>query len=1071
MWIVRLALRRPYTTVCMALLMMLIGAFGAFSMATDIFPVITLPMVSVIWSYTGLPPEDVATRIVNISERAITTGTSDIEHIESESLAGVAVIRVYLQPNANVQSAVAEITAASQAATRNMPPGTTPPYLLQFNATDVPIMEIGIASETAGEQEVNDYGNNFVRPQLVTAQGANVPPVFGGAPKQINVDIDLGQLYAKGLSPGDVSSAINAQNVIIPSGTVKMGEREYVVRMNSSPTIADRLNDIPIKAVNGQMVYVRDVAQVRTGAGVQTNIVRVNGRRGAYIEILKTGRASTLAVVQAVRGLLSRAQASIPADVHLSVIEDQSLYVRNAINGVMREAILAACLTALMILLFLGSWRSTLIVAISIPLSIMTSVICLWALGQTINVMTLGGLALAVGILVDDATVEIENMNRNIAEGKEITQAILDGAAQIAVPAFVSSISICIVFVPIFFLSGPAAALFRPLAMAVVFAILASYLLSRTLVPTMARYMLHNEAHLYQGPDAEARRARASWSFRLSSYVDRGFERFRDAYHAVLAGAMEHRAIVLILAGVFCIGSALFFVPRVGEDFFPSVDAGVLRLHIRAPAGTRLEQTELMFGRVERTIQRIIPRDDLSLVLDNIGLAGGGIALAIGDQATLGPADGEILVELRKEHTGSMEAYRTALRDSLAVEFPDEQFFFQPADIVTRILNLGLPSPIDVQISGRSADSNYAAAEHIAREARHVPGASDVRVQQVQNAPQIFYTVDRTRAQQLGLTQRDIASSMLTSLSSSFQTAPNFWLDPATGVNYQVAVQTPQYNLTSLDQVNNTPVTGPGNAGAPQLLANLATTQRQRTTEVVNHYNILPSVDVYISADGRDLGSVARDVEQIVHATKLPRGSAVAIRGQITSMRESFLGLGLGIAAALLLVYIILVVNFQSWGDPLVIVMALPGALAGVLWILFATQTSFSVPSLMGTIMALGVATSNSVLLITFADDQRRVGRSAIEAALDAGYIRLRPVIMTALAMIIGMLPMALGIGEGGEENAPLGRAVIGGLLVASVYTLIVVPIIYTLLRAKAPHEEEALPEATVLGHGHPAHG
>lgn len=1065
MWIVRLALRRPFTTVCMAILMLLIGGFAGLSMPADIFPSINLPVVSIVWGYNGLPPQEMERRMVYIAERAYTTSVSDIEHMESESLAGVAIIRVYLQPNANVQSAVAEITAASQAATRQMPPGTTPPFIIQFNATDVPILELGVASDSLGDQELNDVGNNFVRPQLVTAQGATVPPVFGGPPKQINVDLDIAQMYAEGLSPADVTNALNAQNVILPSGTAKMGAREYVVLLNSSPDIVKLLDGLPVKQVNGRMIYVRDVAHVWEGAGVQTNIVRQNGRRGAYIEILKTGSASSLKVVKEVRGLLPLVQASIPASIKLSVIEDQTIYVRNAISGVIREGVIAACLTALMILLFLGSWRSTLIVALSIPLSILTSIICLWALGQTINIMTLGGLALAVGILVDDATVEIENMTRNLSQGKDLTLAILDGASQIAVPAFVSSISICIVFVPVFFLSGPAASLFRPLAMAVIFAILASYLLSRTLVPTMARFMLHNEAHLYQGAGADERRAKASWGFRVNGAIDRGFERFRDSYHVWLGSALEHRVPVLIVTALFCIASGLFFVPRIGQDFFPTVDAGALRLHIRAPAGTRLEETERIFAAVEGTIRRTIPAHDLSLMLDDIGLAGGGVALAIGDQATLGPADGEILVVLATDRHGKTGTYQLALQDSLATEFPTEQFFFQPADIVSQILNLGLPAPIDVQVTGRAATQNYAIAQRIAHAAHSIPGASDVRVQQVVDVPQIFYTVDRARAQQLGLTERDVASSLLISLSSSFQTAPNFWLDPTNGVNYTINVETPQYDMTSLQDIARTPVTGAAGGQTPQLFANLATAKRELTTAVATHYNIQPTFDVYLGADGRDLGSIASEINGIVARERAhaPRGTTLTVRGQAQSMRTSFIGLGLGIVAALVLIYIILVINFQSWGDPFVIIMALPGALAGVLWILYALQTSFSIPSLMGTIMCLGVATSNSVLLITFADDQRKTGRTAIEAALDAGYVRLRPVIMTALAMIIGMFPMSLGLGDGGEQNAPLGRAVIGGLLVASVFTLVIVPVMYTLVRTKPPRAEEVLPDVTPM--------
>jgi multidrug efflux pump subunit AcrB len=1058
MWIVRLALRRPYTTVCMAMLMLLVGAYAAFTMATDIFPAINLPVVSVIWSYGGLPAKDMEGRMVTIAERSYSIGVSDIEHMESESLDGIAVIRIYLQPNASVDGALSQITATSQAALRQMPQGTTPPYIIRFNATDVPVMEIGISSATASGEELNDAGNNFVRPQLVNAQGSNIAPVFGGAPKAIQVDLDLARLYALNMSPADVSNAINAQNVILPAGTARMGDKEYHVRLDASPAVADRLNDLPIRSVNGQMVYIKDVAHVRLGAGVQTNVVRVNGRRGAYIEVLKTGKASTLSVVANVKKLLVQAQAAVPGDIQLAVISDQSTYVRSAINGVLREGLIAACLTAIMILLFLGSLRSTAIVALSIPLSIMTSVICLAALGQTINIMTLGGLALAVGILVDDATVEVENIHRNLAMGKELLQAILDGASQIAVPAFVSSVSICIVFVPIFFLSGPAASLFRPLAMAVIFAVLASYLLSRTLVPTMALHLLEKEKDLHQGEDSEEKRLKAGWNWKLNVHVERGFDRFRNGYHSTVRGAVEHRTPVLLIALGFVIVSAIF-VPFIGQDFFPSVDAGQLRLHVRTAPGTRIEQTELIFGAIERAIRRVIPESDTELMLDNIGLAGGGLSLATGDQATIGAADGEILVALKDKRKGKTGDYQMALRDTLAVEFPNQEFFFQPADIVTRILNLGLPSPIDVQLSGRQSDSNFAIATKIADQVRHTPGAADVRVQQVVNAPEMFFSIDRSRAEQSGLTTRDVASSLLISLSSSFQSAPNFWLDPKTGVNYQVAVQTPIYKMGTMEALATTPVSAAGRASTPELLSNLVSEQRQVTPVVVTHYNILPSVDVFASADGRDLGGVAKDIEKITKKLKLPKGSTLTMRGQVKSMRESFKGLLLGICAALLLVYILLVINFQSWIDPLIIVMALPGALSGVMWGLFVTHTTFSVPSLMGTIMAMGVATSNSVLLITFADDERKEGKSAEEAAISAGVTRLRPVIMTALAMIIGMLPMAFAMGEGGEQNAPLGRAVIGGLIVASLYTLLVVPTIYTWLRKEAPAEELELPE------------
>ena len=1078
MWIVRLALRRPYTTLCMALLMLLIGVFASLSMPTDIFPTTNIPIVSVVWSYNGLPATQMAGRIITISERAYTTGVADIEHIESESLDNIAVIRVYIQPSGDVAAAIAQIASTSQAILRQCPPGTTPPFVIQYSATDVPILEVGISSETANEQELNDNGNNFVRPFLVTAQGANLPPVFGGPPKQVNVDLDPAALEAKGLSPIDVSNAINVQNIILPSGTEKMGTREYQIALNSSPDVVSELDDAPIKVVNGQMVFIRDVAHVREGAGVQTNIVRINGRRAAYLEVLKFGKASTIAVVNEIKNLLPLAQNSIPAEIKLGVVQDQSIYVRNAISGVIREGITAACLTAIMILLFLGSWRSTVIVAISIPLSILTSLIALWALGQTINIQSLGGLALAVGILVDDATVEIENVHRNMSQGKNLLQSIIDGASQVAVPAIVASLSICIVFVPIFFLSGASASLFRPLALAVIFAILASYLLSRTLVPTMVRFMLDREIAMYQGTEEEQleKRRHAGWIWRINAHVEQGLERFREWYAGVLGIALAHRAITLVLAAVF-VGGSMLLIPAIGEDFFPSVDAGIFQLHVRAPPGTRLEETELIFGSVERTIKRVIPPSEIQLMRDNIGLAGGGVALAIGDLSIIGPSDGQILVSLTPKHTRATADDQRVVLDTLQREFPEEQFWYQPADIVTQVLNQGLAAPIDVQITGRQSDSNYALARYIASEVRRVPGAADVRISQVVDEPEIYFTVNRDRAQQMGLTQASIAQSLLVSLSGSFQSAPNFWLDPTNGVNYTIYVQTPQYRLRSLDDLAQTPVTTAGGAGTPsavpELFANLATTARRAVPAVVNHYNIQQAFDVYAQPDGRDLGGVANDIDQLVNQIKpkLPRGSTIKVRGQVQNMRSSFEGLIGGILAALVLVFIILMINFQTVLDPLVIIIALPGAVAGVLWALFVTHTTFNVPSLMGMIMAIGVATSNSVLLITFADDSRRGGFNAHDAAIEAGVTRLRPVIMTALAMIIGMIPMALALAEGGEENAPLGRAVIGGLLVASVYTLIVVPVMYATIRKSEPMEEVTLPEATPIEEQFGAHG
>jgi CzcA family heavy metal efflux pump len=1050
MWLVLLALRRPYTFVCVALLMLVFGVVAILRMPIDIFPAINVPVVSMLWSYGGLSPKEMEQRIVSVAERVYSSYVNDIEHIESQSLNGLSIIKVYFQPDADVQAGMAQLTAASQGITRIMPPGISPPFMVRFNATDVPILQLSVASAQRTESELSDLGTNFIRVPLGTVHGASVLPAYGGQPRLVNVDIDPQALFAKGLSAGDVSRAINQQNVILPSGTAKMGDREYYVRMNSSTDSASQLASLPIKQVNGATVYVGDVAQIREGGGVQTNIVRENGHRGTYISLLKNGKASTLDVVAQVKAMLPQIKAGLPDDVKLALLGDQSVYVRATIAGVIREGVIAACLTALMILVFLGSWRSTIIVALSIPLSVLTSIILLWATGETLNVMTLGGLALAVGILVDDATVAIENIHRNLEHGTPLRQAIIDGAQQIAIPAFVSTLSICIVFLPIFALSGPAAALFRPLALSVIFAMAASYFLSRTLVPTMADYMLPAEGDVHH-PVVLA--ASPSLFKRVIARFERGFESFRSGYHALLAGAMEHRRTVLASAGAFVLLS-LLLVPAVGEDFFPLVDGGQFQLHVRAPAGTRLEETELLFAKVERSIRREIPARDLSLILDNIGLTTYGVALAVGSNATVGPADGDMLVQLTSEHAGSTWEYVRALRRALPREFPGVTFFFQPADMVNQVLNLGLPAPIDVQVSGQRRTENFAVAQRLAAEIARIPGAADVRVQQVMDAPELRFSVDRTKAQQIGLTQRDVSSDLLVSLSSSGQTAPNFWLNPANGVQYAVSVMTPQYKMGTMEELQNTPVAVTGSS-QPQLFGNLATSARGVTPAVVNHYNVQPVFDVYASADRRDLGAVANAIDAIIAREKgsLPKGTQVIMRGQVQSMRSSFTGLGLGIVFAILLVYIVLVVNFQSWLDPLIIIMALPGALAGIIWMLFITHTTFTVPSLMGAIMSMGVATANSVLLITFADDQRRAGRSAAEAAIDAGYARLRPVCMTALAMVIGMLPMALGLGEGGEQNAPLGRAVIGGLLVATFFTLVVVPLIYSILRRGAVHD------------------
>jgi len=1051
-WLVRVALSHPYTFVVMAILIAILGIVTIFGMSTDILPEIDIPVVSVIWQYDGMAAEEMERRIVTYSERAMTTTVNDIEHMESQSMFGVGVIKVFFHPHANIAAAVAQVTSISQTILRVLPPGIQPPLIVQYSASNVPIVQIAASSPTLTEAQLYDYGLNFIRTQLATVQGAQVPLPYGGKPRQIMVDLDQQALLAKGLSASDVTNAVNAQNLILPAGSAKMGTREYSVRLNSSPEVVTALNDFPIRQVNGAMIYIRDVAQVRDGFAVQTNVVRQDGRRSSLMTVLKSAGASTLDIVRRVRETLPRIQATLPPELNLQFLFDQSVYVRAAVQNVLHEGVIAAGLTGLMILLFLGSWRSTLVVALSIPLSILTSVIVLNALGQTLNLMTLGGLALAVGILVDDATVEVENIHRNLGQRKAMDQAILDGAQQIATPTFVSTLSICIVFVPIFFLTGIAHYLFTPLAMAVVFAMLASYLLTRTLVPTMVKYLLKDEAHIYSQTHDEQTPPVNTLLWRIHWRFNQAFERFRAAYQHLLARGVQLQAKVFVRTvalGLLC----LALLPLIGRDFFPRVDAGEFRLHVRAPAGTRLEETERRFGQVEDVIRRVIPAKELDTILDNIGLPVGGVNLAFSDSSTIGAADGEILVSLNKQQHRPTWDYVKELRRELNAEFPDLTFFFQASDIVTQILNFGLPAPIDIQVVGRDPN-NYKLAQQIDARVSQIPGVVDAHVHQVVDTPELRVNVDRTRAEQIGLTQQDVANTVLYSLSSSGQAARNYWLNPQNGVTYLLAVQTPQNQIDSVDTLQSTPVVVNGQS-APQLLSNLATIHRGTTSTVVSHYNVQPVFDVFLSVQGRSLGAVAREVDQVVADVKkdLPRGTFITMRGQVQSMRSSFWGLGLGILFALVLVYLLMVVNFQSWTDPLIIIMALPGALFGVLWALFVTQTTFNVPSLMGTIMVMGLATANSILVVTFANDLLKEGKDARTAALEAGFTRLRPVMMTAFAMIIGMTPMALGFGEGGEQNAPLGRAVIGGLVGGTFATLFFVPVVYSLLRRQQPQE------------------
>ena len=1061
MWIVRLALRRPYTFVVMSMMIVILGILATVRMPTDIFPEINIPVVSVIWSYAGISPEEMAEVVTIRCERSFTTSVNDIEHMESQSLPGLAIIKIFFHPNAKVEAAVAQLAAASQSVLHSLPAGMTPPSILRYNASSVPILQLSISSDTMSESSLYDYGYNFIRTQMATVQGASFPLPYGGRPRQIMVDIDLKSLYAQGLSANDVVNAVNAQSLIIPSGIAKIGPNEFVVRLNSLPPSAEAFNSLPIKQTNGTTVYIRDIGHARDGYAIQSNIVRHNGNRATLLTVLKNGGSSTLSIVSKIKEILPRIRSTLPAALNLKLLFDQSIFVRAAINGVLKEATIAACLTGFMILLFLGSWRSTIIVCISIPLSILTSLAVLNLLGETINVMTLGGLALAVGILVDDATVEIENIHRNMGQRKPIIKAILDGASQIAVPAFVSTLCICIVFVPVIFLSGAARYLFTPLALAVVLAIMASYLLSRTLVPTMVKYLLRGEASRYQNESGEMEHAGHGWFAGVHHGFQTRFERMRNAYRRLLGSALAHRKLVAVCFGLI-VAACAALIPFIGTDFFPQVDAGQIRLHVRAPAGTRVEETEAYFKQVEDTIRQTVPPAELSDILDNIGLPYSGYNIALSDTATIGSFDGEILVSLKEGHASTWDYIRD-LRHRLNRQFPDLTFFFQPADIVGQILNFGLPAPIDVQVIGplANAPANYALARQIATRLARVPGAVDVHLHQVVDAPELRFNVDRTRADQLGLTQQDVANSLLISLSGNLQLAPNYWINPQNGVDYPIIVQAPEYRMSSTAELLDTPVHAGGARVQNQLLTNVARLDRGSTASVVNHYNVQPLYDVYANVQDRDLGSVAGEVHRVLDDfnSKLPKGSFFETRGQVETMRTSFIGLGAGMVFAVVLVYFVMVVNFQSWLDPFIILMALPGALSGILLMLFVTQTTINVPSLMGAIMSIGVATANSILLVNFANDVRASGTDSITAALEAGYTRLRPVIMTALAMVVGMLPMALGVGEGGEQNAPLGRAVIGGLLLATVATLFFVPVVYSVLRRNPPtyleHEAE----------------
>jgi len=1052
MWIVRLALRRPYTFVVAALVLLLLTPLVLRRMPTDIFPAIDIPVVSSVWLYSGLSAQEMEQRIVYLHERQIAATVNDIEHIESTAFNGAGVIKVFFQPGTSVDAAVAQTSSAAQAILRFLPRNITPPIIIRYNASTVPILQYSFASKKFSESELQDMTFNQVRMGLANVPGASVPNPYGGKVRVVAVDLDLVALKAKNLAPMDVVNALNAQNLILPSGTAKIGPTEYDVALNSSPTILEELNDIPIKSLDGAVIRVRDVALVHDGYQPQLNVVRLDGVRGVLLTILKSGNASTLDVVQGVKATMPRILSGLPPELEAKEFSDQSLFVRAAVNGVTHEGLIAAALTALMILLFLGAWRGTLIIAISIPLSVLVSIVSLWTLGETINLMTLGGLALSVGILVDDATVEIENVHRHMAMGKPTVQAILDGAQEIAMPAFVGTLCICIVFVPMFFLTGTARYLFVPLAEAVVFAMLASYVLSRTLVPTLVMWFYRHVE--YRGHATDTRRvALWLWPFAaVQAGFERVFARFREGYRRWLGVVLHHRLTFALLFVAFCAGTAAL-LPELGQDFFPAVDAGQLRLHLRARSGTRIEETVKLTAQVEAAIRDEIPPAEIAGVLNNIGIPSGGIPLTYIDNGLIGTGDADILVSLQPGHRPTDEHVRR-LRKRLNREFPGVMFYFLPADIVSQTINFGLPAPFDIQIMGRDQQRNREVAARLAEKLRRVPGVVDVRVQQPADLPRLHFAVDRTKASELGLTEQNVATSMLLGLSGSSQVQPMYWLDPRRGIQYLVNVRVPEHAMDSLAALQAIPTEAsqPGEGDA-QLLDNLATIERTSIPPVVNHYNIMPVIDVLAGVSGRDLGGALSDIRPLIAEAEkeLPRGSFISLRGQAETMNSSFVGLGIGLAMAVALVYLLLVVNFQSWLDPFIIIMALPGALAGVVWGLYLTFTTLNVPALIGAIMSLGVATANSVLVVTFARNNLRQGMDPLIAVWEAGTSRLRPVSMTALAMIIGMLPMAIGLGEGSEQNAPLGRAVIGGLLVATFATLFFVPVVFRLLHRRIP--------------------
>ena len=1058
--LVRIALRRPYTFVVLAIFILIIGPLSAMKTPTDIFPDIRIPVISVVWQYTGLPPDQMVGRITSPFERTLTTTVNDVQHIEAESVAGFGIIKIFFQPGVNISTANAQVTAVAQTQLRQLPPGTTPPLILNYNASTVPIIQLALSGKGLTEQNLGDLGLNAVRPVLTTVAGAAIPYPFGGKTREVQIDVDPAAMQARGLSAQDVANALAGQNLITPVGTEKIGDYEYTLQLNDAPSQIKALGDLPIKAVNGTTVYIRDVANVRDGSPPQTNIVHVNGKRSVLMSVLKNGSVSTLGIISGIKAQVAAGKASWPDNLQIDAIGDQSIFVRAAISGVAREGVIAAVLTSLMILLFLGSWRSTIIIATSIPLAILGSIATLSALGETLNIMTLGGLALAVGILVDDATVTIENINWHLEHGKEVETAILDGAAQIVTPAFVSLLCICIVFVPMFFLDGVARFLFVPMAEAVIFAMISSFILSRTLVPTMAKYLL--KQHVQGEHDHEAKSPGPLGRFQRG--FEARFEKVRSGYHGLLELALNHRRpFVIGFLGFVLVSFAL--VPFLGRNFFPSVDAGQILMHVRAPVGVRVEKTAQIFANVEGAVRQIIPPADLGAVVDNMGLPVSGINTAYNNTGTVGSQDGDIQIALNEGHAPTAE-YVRLMRERLPREFPGVTFSFPPADIISQILNFGSPAPIDLQVRGNNLDANFAYADHLLRLVRDVPGVVDARIAQSHANPTFNVDVDRTRAQLVGISESDVTNSMVVNLAGSSQVAPTFWLNNANGISYPIVMQTPQYSLDSLAALQNLPITARGGSTS-QILGGLATVQRTSTNEVVSQYNIQPMVEIFATTQDRDLGAVAADIQKIVHdnASTLPKGSSVALLGQVQTMNSAFTGMLFGLLGAVVLIYLLIVINFQSWADPFVIVTALPAALAGIVWMLFATHTTLSVPALTGAIMCMGVATANSILVVSFCRERLAEHGDPFKAALEAGFTRFRPVLMTALSMIIGMAPMALALGEGGEQNAPLGRAVIGGLLFATTASLFLVPVIFCIVHARPGRASNPAPAS-----GDPAH-